>query len=383
MNLDYDVAQDFPYKNRIYLNSASTSLMPISSIKAMTDFLVTYNERGPDSSTADELVREKLFLVRKAISHLIKCKPEEVILTQSTTDGVNMVANGLNLNSSSNVIIRGSNHEHPANHYPWVRLSRKIDVRNIEVDENGFFDPKHLEKRIDNNTGLVVLSHALFNTGAILPVEQIGQLLCEKNIPFFVDSAQTVGCIEDVDVNKINCNFMSFNGSKWLCGPMGTGAFYCKKESSKLLEPSCIGGESAMVYDETNLVYKDIPDKFQTGFRNYVGFVGLEASINYMLQFGLNNIRSKIMKLSNQMREELSKISGITLFGPEDQSKRTSIVSFSIDGQEPQKIVELLEKKKIVIAVREIVDKKILRASPHFFNSEEEIQKVVDEIRKL
>ena len=110
MNLDYNVAQDFPYKSRIYLNNASTSLMPVSSIKAMTDFLVTYNEAGPDSSAANDLVREKLHLIRKAISYLIKCKPEEVVLTQSTTDGVNMVANGLSLKSPSNIIIRGSNH---------------------------------------------------------------------------------------------------------------------------------------------------------------------------------------------------------------------------------------------------------------------------------
>ena len=72
---------------------------------------------------------------------------------------------------------------------------------------------------------------------------------------------------------------MSFNGSKWLCGPMGTGIFYCKKESSEFLEPISIGGESAMIYDDTKLSFKDIPDKFQTGFRNYVGFVGLEACV--------------------------------------------------------------------------------------------------------
>ena len=382
MNLDYDVAQDFPYKNRIYLNNASTSLMPISSIKAMTDFLVTYNERGPDSSTADDLVREKLFLVRKAISHLIKCKPEEVILTQSTTDGVNMVANGLNLNSSSNVIIRGSNHEHPANHYPWVRLSRKIDVRNIEVDENGFFDPKHLEQRIDNNTGLVVLSHALFNTGAILPVEQIGKLLYEKNIPFFVDSAQTVGCIEDVDVNKINCNFMSFNGSKWLCGPMGMGVFYCKKESSDLLEPLQVGGESAIFYED-KIAYKEIPAKFQAGFRNWSGVAGLEASIVYLLRLGLGSIRKKNIKLANLLRDELSKVAGISLYGPEESEKRTSIVSFSLQGQDPKTIVEKLEKQNMILAVREIFNKKVIRASMHFFNTESEILKVVESMKKL
>ena len=382
MNLDYNVAQDFPYKSRIYLNNASTSLMPVSSIKAMTDFLVTYNEEGPDSSAANDLVREKLYLIRKAISYLIKCKPEEVVLTQSTTDGVNMVANGLSLKSPSNIIIRGSNHEHPANHYPWVRLSRKIDVRNLQVDENGFFDLKHLEQIIDNNTGLVVLSHALFNTGAILPVQQIGKLLVEKNIPFFIDSAQTVGCIEDVDVNKINCNFMSFNGSKWLCGPMGMGVFYCKKESSDLLEPLQVGGESAIFYED-KIVYKEMPAKFQAGFRNWSGVAGLEASIVYLLRLGLDSIRKKNIKLANLLRDELSKIPGIILYGPEESEKRTSIVSFSLQDQDPKIVVEKLEKQNMVLAEREIFNKKVVRASMHFFNTESEILNVVEAIKKL
>ena len=384
MNLDStDFTQDFPQDGKIYLNNASVSLMPFSSIEAMKNFLVNYSIKGPDSIDSDVFLKEKLIRIRRTISNLIHCRPEEIVFTQSTTDGVNMVATGLSFDSKSNVVIRGMAHEHHANYYPWLRLSQKLSVKSLKTDLNGFFDIKELHNLVDKNTKCVALSHALYNTGAILPVEEIGEYLEKNNVPYFIDTAQTVGCFGEYDFKKTKSNFMSFNGSKWLCGPMGTGIFYCKKESSKLLEPSSIGGESAMVYDETSLAYKDIPDKFQTGFRNYVGFVGLEASINYMLQFGLNNIRSKIMKLSNQMREELSKISGITLFGPEEQSKRTSIVSFSIDGQEPQKIVELLEKKKIVIAVREIVDKKILRASPHFFNSEEEIQKVVDEIRKL
>lgn len=384
MNLDStDFMQDFPQDGKIYLNNASVSLMPFSSIEAMKNFLVNYSIKGPDSIDSDVFLKEKLIRIRRTISNLIHCRPEEIVFTQSTTDGVNMVATGLSFDSKSNIVIRGMAHEHHANYYPWLRLSQKLSLKSLKTDLNGFFDIKELHNLVDKNTKCVALSHALYNTGAILPVEEIGEYLEKNNVPYFIDTAQTVGCFGEYDFKKTKSNFMSFNGSKWLCGPMGTGIFYCKKESSKLLEPTSIGGESAMVYDETNLAYKDIPDKFQTGFRNYVGFVGLEASINYMLQFGLNNIRSKIMKLSNLMREELSKISGITLFGPEDESKRTSIVSFSIDGQEPQKIVELLEKKKIVIAVREIVDKKILRASPHFFNSEEEIQRVVDEIRKL
>lgn len=378
-----DVSVDFPIKEKIYLNNASVSLMPFSSIKAMTDFQISYSEIGPDSIESEDFVKEKFVGVRKAVAKLIKCQPEEVILTQSTTDGVNIVANGLLFNSNSNIVIRGMGHEHHANYFPWLRLKKKLTLKSLEIDENGFFELDELKNLVDNNTKLVALSHALYNTGAILPVEEIGELLEKNNVPFFLDSAQTVGCIGDYDFKKTNSDFMAFNGSKWVCGPMGTGVFYCKKSSSDLLEPITIGGESAIIYDKTKLAYMDIPEKFQTGFRNYVGIVGMEESIKYLMRFGLDNIHKKIINLANLLRDELTKISGITLYGPIDPKRRNSIISFSIEGYEPQYVVEKLEKQKIVIAVREIFEKKILRAAPHFFNSESEILKVVEAIKKL
>ncbi len=383
MNSKHDVSVDFPGKEKIYLNNASVSLMPFSSIKAMTDFQISYSEIGPDSIESEDFIKEKLVGVRKAVAKMIKCQPEEVILTQSTTDGVNIVANGLLFNSNSNIVIRGMGHEHHANYFPWLRLKKKLTLKSLEIDENGFFELDELQNLVDNNTKLVALSHALYNTGAILPVEEIGEFLEKNNIPFFLDSAQTVGCIGDYDFKKTKCDFMAFNGSKWLCGPMGTGIFYCKKSSSDLLEPMTIGGESAIVYDKTKLAYKDIPEKFQTGFRNYVGIIGLEESMKYLMRFGLDNIHKKIINLANLLRDELTRISGITLYGPKDPEKRNSIVSFLIEGYEPQYVVEKLEKQKIVIAVREIFEKKILRVSPHFFNSESEILKVVEAIKKL
>lgn len=383
MNSKHDVSVDFAGKEKIYLNNASVSLMPFSSIKAMTDFQISYSEIGPDSIESEDFIKEKLVGVRKAVAKIIKCQPEEVILTQSTTDGVNIVANGLLFNSNSNIVIRGMGHEHHANYFPWLRLKKKLTLKSLEIDENGFFELDELQNLVDNNTKLVALSHALYNTGAILPVEEIGEFLEKNNIPFFLDSAQTVGCIGDYDFKKTKCDFMAFNGSKWLCGPMGTGIFYCKKSSSDLLEPMTIGGESAIVYDKTKLAYKDIPEKFQTGFRNYVGIIGLEESMKYLMRFGLDNIHKKIINLANLLRDELTRISGITLYGPKDPEKRNSIVSFLIEGYEPQYVVEKLEKQKIVITVREIFEKKILRVSPHFFNSESEILKVIEAIKKL
>ena len=380
MNSDY--SQDFQYKEKIYLNNASASRMPRSSISAMSDFLVKYNELGPDSEASDNYVRERLANVRKEISELIKCRPEEVILTQSVTDGINFVANGLKLNPNSNIVIRGSTHEHPANHYAWIRVGQRAELRNLSVDETGYFELDSFKKIIDEKTGLVVLSHALFNTGAILPIEEIGKILSEKNIPYFVDAVQTVGSIEDVDVNKINCNFMSFNGSKWLCGPMGMGIFFCRRDSSELIEPLQVGGESA-IFHENKIVYKEMPARFQAGFRNWSGVACLEASLNYLKKIGMKTIRGRNIMLANLLREEISKINGVTLYGPEEAEKRTSIVSFSIHDKDPKDLVAKLEKQNMILAVRDIFTKKIVRASPHFFNTESEIQAVVDAIKRV
>lgn len=383
MNLvSKDISDDFPRSDKIYLNNASVSLMPLQSIEAMKEFLISYNSIGPDSKDSEPFITEKLRNVRKIIAEIISCQPDEVVLTQSTTDGINIVANGLSFNDKSNIIIRGMGHEHHSNFYPWIKLKDKISIKNLPINENGFFKLDDLESFIDDNTKLVALSHALYNTGSILPVKEIGKIL-EDKIPFFIDSAQTIGCIGEIDVSKIKCNFMSFNGSKWLCGPMGTGLFYCNRKSSELLEPMTIGGESAIIYDDSNLVFKELPEKFQTGFRNYVGIVGLESSIRYLVKFGMNNIHKKNQYLSNLFREELLKIPNIILYGPENLNDRTSIVSFNIKGLDSQKIVDTLEKQNIILAVREIMEKKIVRASPHFFNTESEILQVIDTIKKL
>ncbi len=383
MNLtSKDISDDFPESNKIYLNNASVSLMPTQSIEDMKEFLISYNSIGPDSKDSEPFVTEKLQNVRKIISKIISCQPDEVVLTQSTTDGINFVANGLSFDDKSNIIIRGMGHEHHANYYPWIQLKDKISVKNLTIDKNGLFKLDDLKSLVDQSTKLVALSHALYNTGSILPVEEIAKILDDK-IPFFIDGAQTVGCIGEMNVSKIKCNFMSFNGSKWLCGPMGTGLFYCNRKSSELLKPMTIGGESAIIYDETNLAFKELPDKFQTGFRNYVGIVGLESSARYLMNFGLNNIRQKNQHLSNLFREELSKIPNIILYGPDDPNQRTSIVSFNMKGHNSQQIVDRLEKQNIILAVREIMEQKIIRASPHFFNTESEMLQVIEEIKKL
>ena len=124
---------------KIYLNNASVSLMPLQSIDAMKEFSNSYNSIGPDSLSSEPFVTEKLRNVRKTISKIINCQPDEIILTQSTTDGINFVANGLIILKNSNIIIRGMSHEHHANFYPWLKLKKKLQIKNLPIDKDGFF----------------------------------------------------------------------------------------------------------------------------------------------------------------------------------------------------------------------------------------------------
>ena len=369
--------------DKIYLNNASVSVMPKISIEAMKEFLIDYSEMGPDSPESEIFIKELWGKTRKAVSKVVKCHPDEIIITQSVTDGINIVANGINFENDSNIVIRGGEHEHHANYFPWLKLGKRIDVRSLPVNDNGGFEYSDLKKMLDEKTKLMALSHGLYNSGLILPVKEIGKELQKENVPYFLDTAQTVGCIGEFDFADTGCDFMSFNGSKWLCGPMGTGVFYCKRESSDLLEPSNIGGETAETNENGELTYKELPDRFQAGFRNYVGLAGMESSITFLQNLGWDNIRNHIINLSNLFIDELGKIPAAKVFGPEDEVERTSIVSFEIENHDPEKIVSELSQKGIIIAKREIYDKPVLRISPHIYNTKDEILELVEELKKL
>ena len=396
--MDYDKAKeddielirkDFPVtKKKIYMNCGSFAPTPLSTIKSITDFLVRCSEEGPDSTSVQEYITSLMNELRKILGRLINCEPEEIIFTQSTTEGLNHVATGIEWKKSDTIISRGGLHEHYANYFPWLNLSKKygIKLEETKIDKNGFFDLDKIEKIAKNkNSRLITLSHVLYNNGAIMPVEEVGKIARKHGLLYSIDAAQSVGTIK-VDVKKIGCDFLAFPGFKWLCGPPGIGVFYCKKESAPQLTPKYIGGESAIITEEKKLVYTDSPQKFQTGFRNYVGIAGLTSSLKYIQHVGIETIRKMNMKIANEMIEQLGTIPGVLMFGPEDEKLRSSIVSFGTDSVLPKVIVSRLEENGIIVAERDIVGggkKKAVRASPHFFNTLDEVSTLVQNIKNI
>lgn len=396
--MDYDKAKqndielilkDFPItKKKIYMNCGSFAPTPISTIKSITDFLVRCSEEGPDSSSVQEYITLLMKELRQILCRLINCEPEEIIFTQSTTEGLNYVAAGLEWKKSDIIIARGGLHEHYANYFPWLNVSKKYGVKleEVKIDKNGFFDLDKIDKIAKNkNSRLITLSHVLYNNGAIMPVEEIGKIAKKHSLLYSIDAAQSVGTI-NVNVRKIGCDFLAFPGFKWICGPSGIGIFYCKKESAPLLIPKYIGGESAIITEEKNLVYADSPQKFQTGFRNYVGIAGLKSSLRYIQHMGIDTIRKMNMKVANEIIEQLRTIPGVSIFVPEDEKLRSSIVSFDIDSVLSKVVVSRLEENKIIVAERDIVGggkKKAVRASPHFFNTPDEVFTLVQNIKNI
>jgi len=396
--MDYDetdekdieiIRKDFPItKKKIYMNCGSFAPMPLSTIKSITDFLVRCSEDGPDSTSVQEFITSLMKELRILLSQFINCEPEEIVFTQSTTEGLNIVASGIEWKKQDLIIARGGLHEHYANYFPWLNISKKFGVKleEITIDNKGFFDLDMIDKIAkSNNAKLITLSHVLYNNGAIMPVEEVGKIAKRYNILYSIDAAQSLGTV-NVDVKKIGCDFLAFPGFKWICGPPGIGVFYCKRESAELLTPQYIGGESAIITEENNLVYTDSPQKFQTGFRNYVGIAGLASSLKYIQRLGINTIRKMNMKVANEITEQLKTISGVSIFGPEDEKLRTSIVSFALDSINPKNMVATLQERGIIVAERDVVGggrKKAVRASPHFFNVSNEGSEFVENIKAI
>jgi cysteine desulfurase/selenocysteine lyase len=392
MSYDQDlelIRKDFPVvKKTIYMNNGSFAPVPLSTIKAITGFLLKFSEEGPDSTSVQEYITALMKEVQVRVGHLINCDPEEIVFTESTTAGLNMVSSGIEWKESDLIILRGGPHEHYANYFPWLRASEKFGagLEQIKIDFNGFFDMGEIEKIFRNrNAKLFTLSHALYNNGAIMPVEEVGKIARENNVLYCIDAAQSVGSI-NVDVKKIGCDFMAFPAFKWICGPTGIGILYCSKKSSEMLTPPFVGAESAIITGQGKLAYLDSPQRFHAGFRNYIGLAGLESSLRYILRIGIDRIRKMNMKVALELRRSLEKMDDVSIYGPQDEKLRTSIVSFDTKSLDAGMIVTKLENYGIIVAEREIHPperKKVVRASPHFYNSQTEVENLISSLNTI
>ncbi len=376
----------------IYVDNASTSWpKPEAVYTAMNDFLrKNAGNPGRGSHSMAFAAAQVIEETRMLLARLFNIPwPERIIFTLNCTHAINIGLKGL-LSPGDHVITDSIGHN------SLFRPLSKLERQGVKVERlrpssvNGSISPEDIEKAMTPNTRLIVVTHGSNVTGLVQPIEKYGEVVRRHNITFMVDAAQTAGLYQ-IDVQASNIDLLAFPGHKGLFGPPGTGGLYISKRTS--LETLCEGGTGS--YSEQEEQPDIYPDKYESGTVNSVGICGLGAGVKFILQQGIDNIRTHELKLVHQLIEGLSRIEGVHIHRAKDWEEQAPVISLTIDGYAPSEIGAILDqafdiKLRTGLHCAPSVHKLIgtfphgtVRLSPGFFNTEEEMNTVITAIEKI
>lgn len=383
--------EDFPILKRkiknndlIFFDNGATTQKPIQVIDAISDYYKNYNSNIHRSvytlgDESEKIYEESKHLVKEFIN---ANSYEEIIYTSGTTESMNFIARIIEQDVEDGDEIILTYMEHHANLVPWQQLAirKNLTLRFLDLDELGRININQLKELINDKTKIVSICHASNVLGNINPVYEIGSLLKDKDIYFVVDAAQSVPHMK-IDVDKMNCDFLAFSAHK-MCGPTGIGVLYGKKNLLEKFDPVEFGGGMIGVVEEKSSTWAILPDKFEAGTPLLAEAAGLGATIKYLEDIGLENIKSYTKELTKYLYDELSKISNIKIYGTNEISDRVSLVSFNLEGVHPHDLTSFLDEKGICIRAGHQCTQPLLgklgaysvaRASLYFYNTKEEI----------
>jgi selenocysteine lyase/cysteine desulfurase len=312
--------------------------------------------------------------VRQSVAKLLNADPQEVTYVKNTCEGLNYVAGGIQWVTGDNVVT--TRLEFPANVYPWMNLEhRGVNLKWVE-EEDGRIPFDRVAAAIDQRTRVVAVSAVQWCNGFRTDLTRLGELCQEKGVLLCVDAIQALG-VHPIDVRAMNVDFLSADGHKWLCGPEGLGVFYCRRELLGHLrpsEPGYLGMKGDFDTLEHKMDLRDDARRFDSGAYNLGGICAMGASINLLLEVGIEEIQKRVKLLTDRLVEGIRE-RGWTVHSPRTPSEWSGIVSFSSDKHDLATLRKhLLDEFKIVLSRR----LGWLRASPHFYNTPEEIDQLID-----
>jgi len=312
--------------------------------------------------------------VRAQIAHLINANSDEVTFCKNTSEGLSMVANGLSWSNGDNVVT--TNVEFPANMYPWLALrSRGVQVRMV-LEDDGCIPIERLFEAIDTRTRVLAISSVQFASGYRTDLATLGEYCQSKGVLLCVDAIQSVGAFP-IDVRAMNIDFLAADGHKWLCGPEGIGIFYVRRELQGHLKPTNIGWMSMKEpfnFDRYHFEFADSAKRYDTGSYNLAGIYGLGGAIEWIQQIGIESVSRRLLQLTDRLAEGVRK-KGYRVVSSRVPNESSGILAFFSELHDPQPLRHHLQAEhRIVIAVRS----GRLRSSPHVYNTEREIDQLVE-----
>ena len=399
MALDAEkIRKDFPIlqkkfsgKPLIYFDSGCMSLKPQQVLDAMNSYYTDYTSCvGRSAHKLGRIATEEYAKAREKIAKFINAKPDEIVFTRNTTEGINLIANCLDFKSGD--VVLTTDKEHNSNLLPWQMLHEKGIKHSIcNSSADGCFNFENFEKNICKTVKLVSMVHTSNVDGVSIPAGDIIERAHENKSLVLLDSAQSAPH-KRIDVKKLDADFIAFSGHKML-GPTGIGVLYGKYALLEKLKQFMVGGNTVKNTTYETHEFLAPPAKFEAGLQNYAGAIGFGAAVEYLQKIGLDSIESHELELNKIVTSGISEIPGLKIIGPQNPELRSGIVSFVIDKMDNHYIAQMLDKLEN-IAIRSgqhcvhswFNSKKLAgsaRASLYLYNTKEEAKIFVETLKKI
>ena len=378
----------------IYFDNAATTQKPYTVIEAMERYY-RQNNANPLRGLYDLSSRatEEYESARHVVAEFLNAKDCEIIFTRNASESLNLVAYTwamANVKEGDEIVVSVT--EHHSNILPWqmVASAKAAKVVFLEPDkETGEFSEDEFRK-INSKTKLVAVGQVSNVLGITNPVKKIAELAHKVGAVCVVDGAQAVPHMK-VDVKDIDADFYAFSGHK-ICGPMGIGVLYGKKELLEAMPPFLRGGEMIEYVTRNSATWAEVPHKFEAGTVNAGGAAGLVAAIKYVQSVGFDRIEKHDNELAALLINEMKDYSYFHLIGNKNPSKHCGIVTFTLDGVHPHDIASLLDTEKIAIRAGHHCAQPLgaylnvpatARASMYFYNTEDEVLRFAKVLRNI
>ena len=361
-----------------YLNHAGVA--PISL--RVAEAVEAYNRQALDHGyTQGENWHKRIEGIRKSCAALIGAQPTDIAFVKNTSHGISLASRGLNLGEGDEVLI--SELEFPSNVYPWMALEKQGVVLKKIPASHGALDLNRLADLTTDKTKVIALSSVAYGTGYRLPLAEVGKLCRDLGIFFAVDAIQSLGAFP-LDVERDGIDFLSADAHKWMLGHEGIGMIYLRKAWLERIEPLLLGWNSVvgcLNFDRIDFRLKPNAQRFEEGSLNGLSIYGMGAAVELLLEIGVERIGQRLLGLTEILLAGLREMQ-LPLLTPLEASLRSGIVSFRLpEDPENRKLVQLerfLYENRIYAALRAGG----LRLSPHFYNTEAEMERALGMIKK-
>nr|VFK41711.1 MAG: Selenocysteine lyase/Cysteine desulfurase [Candidatus Kentron sp. SD]VFK46325.1 MAG: Selenocysteine lyase/Cysteine desulfurase [Candidatus Kentron sp. SD]VFK78410.1 MAG: Selenocysteine lyase/Cysteine desulfurase [Candidatus Kentron sp. SD] len=377
---------EFPrHDDYIYLNHAAIAPWPrraLLSIERLSKEMNAGTFRSGDWFRVEETLREQLRQLINAPSG------EDIALLKNTSEGLSIVAHGLDWQSGDNIVI--TDQEFPSNRIVWQSLaSRRVTVREAAIQEStlpeGASPEEMIEGCCDENTRLVAVSSVQYGTGLRMDLERIGSFCRRSGILFCVDAIQSLGAIP-MDVQAIDADFLAADGHKWMLGPEGIAVFYCRRALRDRLTLRQYGWhmvEDHLNYDNRDWTVAASARRFECGSPNTLGIHALSASLSLLLEMGMDHVFRGVLGNASYLLNAITESKKLSLISPvatlNDPKRRSGIVTFHAPGIESPTLFRELIAAGIICALRSGG----IRFSPHFYTPRQELENAMGRVKHI